>query len=90
MNDLESLFNLLRAVCLSFLAPFNFFYNLIITKNFSTPTFFLIILLFGYSFGVVSAVISDNKTYLGLFLMAIFFILASFVGKIYTKKKKKH
>jgi hypothetical protein len=78
----------LRAVFLSFLAPINFFYNCFVTKDFSTPIFFLLILLIGYSFGILSAVISENKFNMGLFIMAVFFILASFGGKLFYTIKK--
>jgi hypothetical protein len=89
MKDLEILLNLLRAIFLSILAPFNFFYSILITRNFTIPILFLVILFIGYGFGVASAVISKNHIFLGLFIMAEVFILASFAGKLCINRSGK-
>jgi len=89
MKDLETLLNLLRAIFLSMLAPFNFFYSILITRNFTIPILFLVILFIGYGFGVASAVVSQNHIFLGLFIMAEVFIVLSFIGKLYMNRSGK-
>jgi len=82
-----------RALSFSLLAPLQFFYGLWI-GNFPTPYFFLVLLLSGYTFAILSSVSAQKSsgsaytmTVLSLYSMALFFIVLVFIMKIVKKNK---
>ena len=79
------IYTLGRALSFSLLAPLQFIYGLWIGK-FSTPYLFLVLLLSGYSFAILSSVSTvstqNNIVVLSLYSMALFFIVLVFVMKM--------
>ena len=74
-----------RALSFSLLAPLQFFYGLWI-GSFPTPYLFLVLLLSGYTFAVLSSVSAHNVVILSLYSMALFFIVLVFVMKMFAFK----
>ena len=85
------IYTLGRALSFSLLAPLQFIYGLWIGK-FSTPYLFLVLLLSGYTFAILSSVSmastasTQNIVVLSLYSMALFFIMLVFVMKIFIFK----
>ena len=79
------IYTLGRALSFSLLAPLQFIYGLWIGK-FSTPYLFLVLLLSGYTFAILSSVSTastqNNIVVLSLYSMALFFIVLVFVMKM--------
>lgn len=73
--------NMGRALSFSLLAPLQFFYGLWIGK-FQTPYLFLLMLLSGYIFAVISSYLGHSIAIFTLYVMALFFIVVMLVTKI--------
>jgi len=79
---LEDTVNLGRALSFSLLAPLQFFYGLWVGR-FQTPYLFLLMLLSGYIFAVISSYLGHSTTIFSLYVMALFFIVVMLLCKIF-------
>jgi len=79
--SLEDTVNLGRALSFSLLAPLQFFYGLWVGR-FLTPYLFLLMLLSGYIFAVISSYLGHSIAIFSLYVMALFFIVVMLVTKI--------
>ena len=79
--------NLGRALSFSLLAPMQFFYGVWIGK-FQTPYLFLLMLLSGYIFAVISSFLGHSTIIFSLYIMALFFIVVMLVSKIVLHWRK--
>lgn len=79
--------NLGRALSFSLLAPLQFFYGLWVGK-FQTPYLFLLMLLSGYIFAVISSYLGHSTTIFSLYVMALFFIVVMLLYKIFFHWRK--
>lgn len=79
--SVEDTVNLGRALSFSLLAPLQFFYG-VWRGRFETPYLFLLMLLSGYTFAVISSYLGHSTTIFSLYVMALFFIVVMLVCKI--------